>query len=197
MNIAQAVSILENSNRMLREEMKKLRKLLEDGCSTTDLNAPYATLDKCELEFTAVQIAVEAMREQSIGADQVAGTKPSEYILHSDFKPENVHRVQLSIEKRISNYQANLAEGFTLEANEISGIVVVDLDDLITAYDPDPFDTLLDTLEIKLIGECMDSTSYKFVGVTEDGGSILVLVKGIDYGIAEYIETDDAGGDES
>lgn len=197
MNIAQAIGILEDSNRVLQEEMKKLRKLLEDGYSTADPNAPYATLDKCELEFMAVQIAIEAMKDRSAGTGHGGGAKPSEYILHSDFMSADVRRVQLSIEERISNYQANLAAGFTLEENKISGIVVADLDDLITAHDPHPFDTLLDTLEIKLIGECLDGTSYKFVGVTEDGSSILVLVKGIDYGIAEYIETDDAGGAES
>lgn len=197
MNIAQAIVILEDSNRLLREEMKKLRKLLEAGCSTTDPNAPYATLDKCELEFAAVQTAVEIMKAQSVGAGQVAGKKPSEYILHSDFRPKDVRRVQLSIDERISNFKANLSKGFSLEENEISGIVVAQLDDLVAAYDPNPSKTIIDLLEIRLIGACMDETSYRVVGVAGDGRSILFLVKGIDYEIADYIKTDGTGGDES
>lgn len=191
MDKTQAIAILETSNRLLLEEMTKLRKLLETGCAATDSDAPYATLEKCELEYAAVQTAIEAIKSQTGDADQVACTESAEYILRYGFKPEEVRRVPFSIEERLSNYQDNLANGFNRYENEISGIVVVELDDLITAYDPDPFSTVLNVLESKLIGRCMDNTSYSFVGVTGSGEGILVLVKGIDYEIAEIADEED------
>lgn len=191
MDRTQAIGMLEASNHLLLAEMEKLRKLLASGCSTTDQDAPYATLEKCELEYAAVQTAIEAMSTQVSSADQVACVTPTEYILRSGFKPEDVRRVPFSFEERLSNYKANLTKGYTPGENKINGIVVVGVEDIVTAYNPDPLASVLDVLESKLIDYGMDNTSYSFVGVTGDGSSILTFVEGIDYDIAETADAED------
>lgn len=178
-------------NRLLLEEMSKLRGCLYSGQSLSDSDAPYAALEKCELEYAAVRLAVESMKHPAGSTGQMPaaqGTPQPAYILHSDFRAEDVRTVPFTIAERLANFRANQAEGFSAETNYVSGIVCVGLDEIVFAYDPDPFASFLDVLEHKLIGGAMDSTSYRLVGTSGDGNGILAFVMGIDYDIAEQEE---------
>ena len=63
--VNQAVSILEDSNRLLRGRMDELRHTLEKSILPKNAADPYSVLERCEAEYEAVEMAIRALQSES------------------------------------------------------------------------------------------------------------------------------------
>ena len=63
--VNKAVSILEDSNRLLKGRMDELRHALEKSILPKDDADPYSVLEHCEAEYEAVEMAIRALQSES------------------------------------------------------------------------------------------------------------------------------------
>lgn len=64
MDIDKAISILEDSNRLLKGRMDELRHMLKKSALPKDATDPYSVLERCEAEYEAVEMAIQALRSE-------------------------------------------------------------------------------------------------------------------------------------